>query len=171
MARKIVLILVLLLAVAFVLFLFAHHGVMYERRDVTVRIVDRDTGQPLEDAVVALVCYASALEWEEDFERALKAGLNALEFWGDDSWRLAEVPCARTTESAETIVRGAAYVTRWWVVGPVVFSKEVGIPDVLLIDHPRFGRTIIPIDQESVPKEGDEPNTWRLDLGTVQLPR
>ena len=58
-----------------------------------------------------------------------------------------------TTESAETTVRGSVYVTRWWV-GPVEISKEVGVPDVLLIDHPRFGRTIIPIDQESVLKEG-----------------
>ena len=159
-----------LLPLALLALSFVHHGHIDERLDVAVRIVDRDTGGPLEDAVVAIVRYPSQLEYE-DFELYLKEGLRAAsEEWGNHCWCAPEVPCARTTKSAETTVRGSVYVMRYWL-GPVQISKEVGVPDVLLIDHPRFGRTIIPIDQESVLEEGCEPKTWRLDLGTVQLPR
>jgi hypothetical protein len=52
--------------------------------------------------------------------------------------------------------------------GTVLVGRETDLPK--LIDHPRHGRTIIPIDPEAPGEEGEEPNTWRLDLGTIQVP-
>ena len=62
-----------------------------------------------------------------------------------------------------------AYVTLVWDEEGLS-DKSVSLPELLRIHHPKGGCTIVPIDPETPLSEGDEPNTWRLDLGTVRVP-
>lgn len=171
---KVALVIVGLLVLAFLLWRFGSwlmvgsqtHGHVYEPLEVTVRVVDRDTGEPLAGAVVATVRSRSALEWES-FESSLGEAFKPEEP-GVDRWR--HVVCGtKTTEKAETTIRAAVCVTRFWE-GTVLTGQETDLPNILLIDHPRHGRTIIPMDPETPVEEGEEPNTWRLDLGTIRVP-
>ena len=159
--------LILLLILAFVARVWLiTHGHINERLDVTVRVVDSESGRPLGDAVVAVIRYSSLLE-RDDLEWHLAEALEYSQ--RSDNWSTFSVFAKRTTGEPVTEMVSEVYVTRWWVGGLQV-SKEVYSPRVLLVDHPKHGRTIIPIDPEAPLSEGDEPNTWRLDLGTVRVP-
>ena len=118
-------------------------GHLDERLDVTVRVVDGETGRPLSGAVVTVARYRSN------------------PFRGD---------AGQATDEPVTAVVSSVHVTRWQNEG-IVTRKEVTLPEVLLIDHPERGQAIVPIDPKTPLTEGDEPNTWRLDLGTVSIPR
>jgi hypothetical protein len=170
-AWKVALTIVGVLVLALLLYYLNHgrsHGHVAELLEVTVRVVDRDTGEPLAGAMVATVRHRNLLE--QDFDLQLEAALEVLEELGEDAWGLSRLVCpTKTGEDAVTTIRSAAYVTRHWF-GPFETSKAIVIPRILLIDHPRHGRTIIPIDPETPVEEGDRPNTWRLDLGTVRVP-
>jgi hypothetical protein len=161
-----VVVVVVLAAIFFVLIVGTSHGHIDEFLVVTVRITDRDSGRPLEGALVATVRYRSTLE-QHYFERALDEAIDAMGL--EDAWRLGFVAATRSASEESTVIRTSAYVTRYWV-GPVEVSKTVFPPEVLLIDHSRLGRTIVSIDPKRL-AEGSEGRTWRLDVGTVTVPQ
>jgi hypothetical protein len=169
-AWKVALVIVGLLVLAFLARVYLYgHGHIDELLEVTVRVVDRGTGKPVAGAVVATVRYRSQLD-RESFDWHLETALGLSEHRIEDSWECGAVACAtRTTDRPKTVIRSSALVTRYWFAS-IETSKTVGIPELLLIDHPRHGRTIIPIDPETPVEEGEEPNTWRLDLGTIGVP-
>ncbi len=158
---------VALAGVAFLLTICSRHGHIDEFLEVTVRIVDGETGKPLGGALVATVRYRDSLG-RYYFEPNLAAAIDVMS--REDAWKSGFIATSMSTSDEITTVRASVYVTRYWV-GPVQVSKEVGIPEVLLIEHPRLGRTIVPIDQDGPLTEGDEPKTWRVDLGTVRVPQ
>lgn len=137
------------------------HGHIHEPLEVTVRVLDATTGEPLAGAVVVVVPYRSQLE-RESF--AWHVG-NALEHSADA--RAYPFAAARSGDDT-TLVRSATYVTRYWFAG-VQTSKEVGVPDFLVVVHPRHGRKVVPIDENAL-RPGPEKDTWRIDLGTVRVP-
>lgn len=158
---------VALAAAAFLLLVGTTHGHIDEMLRITVRIVDRESGRPLDGALVAIVRYRGSLG-SEYVEDSLAAAIDLMN--GEDAWMYGPVATSMSTPDEITTIRASAYVTRYWV-GPILVSKEVGIPDILLIEHARLGRTIVPIDQNGPIAAGDEPKTWRLDLGTVRVPQ
>lgn len=150
----------------FVLGFCVSHGHIDELLVVTVRVVDGVDGRPLEGATVIVVRDRS-LVGGDYFGGYLEDAVGRIGH--EDAWRLGRiVAAARSTSEPITTVRSSAYVTRYWL-GPIELSKDVFVPQVLLVDHPRHGRTVVPIDPRP-PTPGEAPRTWRLYLGTVRIP-
>ena len=163
--KWIVVIAVVLVVGGFVWIVGSSHGHIDELLVVTANVVDRESARPLDGAVVAIVRYRSDLG-REDFEQDLRDSLE--EGGREDAWRFAPVAAARSRGEGFVTIRSAAWVTRYRL-GPILTSKTMYGPQILLVDHPRLGRSIVPIHR-SAPVPGSEPRTWRLDLGTVRVP-
>ena len=133
------------------------HGHQYEPLDVTVRIVDATTGRPLAGAVVATLRFRSTLQLL-GFEEYLA---NAA-----DGRQDGPVHGTRTTEAAVTRFTSELCITRYWV-NEIQTEERADVPRLLLIEHPRFTRALIPIEATAV--EG--PDGWSIDLGEVRIPR
>ena len=140
---------------------------MYAHLVVTVSLVDRETGKPLENAVVATVHTEGALDWD-DFESDLRKALQAAKDRGEDL-ETNVVSAARTTGLPETTIRSWVHVTRFFADSELT-GTAVWVPALLLVDHPEHGRTLVRIDRDKVVEQDTDPPTWRLDLGTVVIP-
>jgi len=147
---------------------WARHGHIGEPLDVTVRVVDAATGAPVAGAVVATVRWRGDLE-DEDFERDLAAALEKEEAYLEVRHMPLPVRATRSTARAETTVHSSVWVTRSWI-GPIRTRTRFLPPEALVVEHPRCGRIVVPIDPGSPLEEGDAPRTWRLDVGTVRMP-
>jgi len=159
-----------LAAVAVAMGLFhTSHGHIHEPLAVTLRLVDRETGAPLEGAVLATVATPLFLE-SEHFDAQLDGVLGLLDRDPEESWTYGWICAGRTDSRAETTLRSAVYVTRYWC-GPFEVKRKVHAPELLLVQHSRCGRIVLPIEPAAPLAEGDAPRTWRLDLGTVLVPR
>lgn len=143
----------------FLMYLMRMHGHSEERLEVTVRIVDARTAQPIDGALV-VVCRHGELANEYLFERSVARALTRPE----QNWGVAAF---RTTAAEVARFRAVAYETSY-NVGPIRYSREAFGPNTLLIDHPRYGRRVFSIDPELVEADGDR---WRTDFGTFALPR
>jgi hypothetical protein len=79
--------------------------------------------------------------------------------------RLAE---AKTDAGGRATIASSVCVTRYWS-GPELTGTTVLLPEVLIVEHARFGRKAIAIDPATPPENGEEPGAWSLDLGTIDL--
>ncbi|MHC4958675.1 MAG: hypothetical protein ACYTGN_09880 [Planctomycetota bacterium] len=141
------------------------HGHIHEDLDITVRLVDGDSGRPLPaGTLVATVRYRTVLD-SDHFDTMLAEVLEH----GVTGGRAGYVNPTRATGRAETVIPSTVYVTRYWFAG-IETSKEVAVPRILLVDHPRRGRVAIELDRQAEAEPGEEPRTWRLDLGTIRVP-
>jgi len=136
--------------------------------DVTVRVVDGATGAPLAGATVATVQWGDLVDGAHFAERGADALAREEEFRAARGRRLL-VRATRTTERAETVLASAAWVSRCRI-GPLPVGQRVALPEALVVEHAR-GRVVVPIDPAAEATRGDAPRTWRLDLGTVRVPR
>ena len=141
------------------------HGHIYEPLRIDVRLVERASGTPLTDGTVAV----ARGPWLFEGNRLAQwtgYAWEALYLARPDHWRAPVCVAGVDREGGTTTVATAACVTRYWR-GEALTAKYVMPPRFLVVDHPRLGRTIHEIEAEATP--AGEPDTWRLDLGTVAV--
>jgi hypothetical protein len=132
--------------------------------DITVRLVDRETGQALEGGLLVATVRSRAVLELDSFDVILEETLKAAPTSRGSRFNPS---VARTSGQSETIVPSVAYTTVWHVFG-IRAQREYTIPGVLMVDHPLHGRTFIDLERETTVDTGTEP--WRLDLGTIRVP-
>ena len=96
---------------------------------------------------------------------------DALKFSGDpDSvlWRSMTVWAAPAGQGPDRSIRAAASFSSSQI-GPFPLFETVSTPRALLVEHPLCGRVILALDRDGSIEEGEEPRTWRLDLGTIRV--
>ena len=171
MKKRPVLILVGLATLGFLALLLAAQQSSPEHTDesleVTVRF-ETAAGAPLRGAVVATVRQRRMIS-KDSFRTELAAALSLSEGRERDPLRLGPIGAVRTTLEPLTIIRTTAWVTRRWF-GPVLTGRSILRPQVLLVEHSDYGTTVIRIDPATPVDEGDQPNTWRMDLGKIRIP-
>ena len=148
------------------------HGHIGEPLDVVVRLVSPDSSSSVAGIALATVSFRSCLETEDDFRKDLEGALNLREE-PEASIRQrhsGSVYAEITDRSGIATIRSSVRVTRYWI-GPIQTQKLVRVPEILVIEHPTLGRAIVPLDPDSPIEEGEEPDTWKLDLGTITLPQ
>jgi hypothetical protein len=158
---------VALVALAILILLAQTHGHLDQPLEITVRVIDAETGEPLVGAIVGTARWRDRIG-NEHFHEMVRYALTR------ESDRphspLAEPVCAtRTSKQAETVFESAVYLTTSRVLG-IRVGGESHLPEALFIERPGHRRVVVPIDPQSPIEPGTLPDTWRLDLGTVRVP-
>ena len=140
----------------------------FQPLEIRVRIVSRASGAPVVDAVVGVAVSMKSAE-SDRFDEALRSAMRSPVGFELETKRNLAVSATKSTRDPVTTLRSVASVSVWsaW---SVVLRQIARPPGVLVVDHPDFGRTVIPIDWDTPLDEGEEPDTWRLDLGTITIP-
>lgn len=140
-------------------------GCGYVQVDVTLRVVDGETGQPLTDAVVAIASSEYAYE-SERFESELEGALNAEEH--EQTSYLVAATRLRGAQSVALQSHVAASSSYMW---GIAIRSSHGRPALVIVDHPKHGRVVVPIDADVPMVETDGAwGTYTMDLGTIRVP-
>lgn len=164
--RRVAIVLVaVVLALCLLQFLLIH-GDAVVLLEVSVIVVEEESGQPLPDAFVATLFWRGSLENEEWYrwtrDQLRKGGMEEQRF--DDP-----LPAATTDEGGCAVVRSGAPVTIR-MFGPISWRGDRCLPEVLVVDHPKTGRHVFPIDPDAPVQDRDQGRGWKLDLGTIRVP-
>ena len=167
-----------LVFLALCLFLFqacSTHGHGDHRLFVNVRLVDASDGSPIADALVFVAKYRSIAEDPERFAWHRDDAIAALDDPGEDD-RLDEhmvmgypVKAGRTAADGAVEVKSSRMHTVYSWGGMFRTRTDHGPPQMLVVEHPGYGRRYFPIDPET-PVEGSGWS-FSIDLGTIRVAR
>jgi hypothetical protein len=136
---------------------------------VTMRLLDAETGEPLDHAVVSVVVHRASVS-KPDFADWVRYSLKHQP--PDDPLGAGglRVHSRRVNGEPELTIYSTASISGTDVLG-MRFESELHLPSLVVIDHDQSGRTIVPVPADLPVRERDDPFAYAIDLGTIRVPR